>query len=175
MRLYIGNATKQHHDFAYVVPENKKLRMQTIRPGGQIAITGDLSTPEVDAIVEQHRKYGMVNVDAIDRTKKFTGLCYSTNGPISVDKLSRAMQRNTDALVEQGREIRKNAAVAESNRLEGNLQETGRNERLRGFETSIVEENPDATSGTAPISEGVQVARGDDDPAPRAKKSHKRK
>jgi hypothetical protein len=162
--LYIGNATRQFLDFYYRMPESSQSRIQKIRPGGQIKISGNLNTADVDAIVEQHKKYGLVRVSEIDRTKDFSGICYDVDRPIRVDNLRRAMDKKIAVLVDKGKEIRKLAAIANNNALEASLEESGRPEGLRELDTSIVEENPgENTEGT--VSEGVKVVADGSAPA----------
>jgi hypothetical protein len=174
-KLFVGNATKQKYEFAYRVPEQTGLRVQPVPIGQQVQVTGDLSTVEIDAILEQHRVYGIVNVADINRSKAFAGICYSIDKPISVSKLMEAIDHNTQALVERGREMRKELAIANNEMLEGALSEAGRPERLRNFEMSVVEENHDERDETDPIAEGVRVQRQEGDHAPeRAPRSRKR-
>jgi hypothetical protein len=154
--LYIGNATRQFLDFYYRMPESNQSRVQKIRPGGQIKISGDLTTAAIDVIVDQHKKYGLTRVSEIDRTKDFSGICYDVDRPIRVDSLRRAMDKKIDVLVAKGKEIRKLAAIANSNALETSLEESGRPEGLRELDTSIVEENPTEDSEQS-VSEGIKV------------------
>lgn len=120
--------------------------------GGQIRISGDLTTPEIEAIVGQHRKYGMVEVGEIDRTKPFVGLCYSVDKPISVERIRNALVHNAEVLTEIGRARRQEAAIAVSNQLEAVTP------GLQALEMSFVEEQ--GKSGASPqIAEGVRVTR----------------
>ena len=90
---------------------------QMVPIGGQVAISGDLTTPEIEYIVSQHTRYGLVPVDEIDRTKPFIGHCYSVDKPVPVEKIRRAIAHNLDVLAERGREIRKVAGVAAYNNI----------------------------------------------------------
>src|SRR6516164_2926384 len=97
--LYIGNVSKQVQQFSYRSPERPGVIVQTIPIGGQIRVSPngqhiDLNPIEIDAILAQHRAYGIVDVDDIDtKQSPFSGVCYSIGKPISVDKLRRAMQK----------------------------------------------------------------------------------
>jgi hypothetical protein len=174
MRLYISNTTKQNVDFFYRVLENPVARRQQIPIGGQIVISGDLSTPDVEYIIGQHRPYGMVSADELDRTKEFVGLCYSVDKPVTMIKIERTMRHNDAVLIKRGEEIRKEAAIASSNGLENSLVEQDRQESLRSFETTIVEENSEKrdTSDVKAISEGIRVRRSEE-PQPRPVNSGK--
>jgi hypothetical protein len=158
--LYIGNTTKQIHEFHYRVPEVEGVRIQQIPIGGQVLISGTLSTPQIDYIVKQHEKYGLVRADEVDRTRPFIGLCWSDR-PITAIKLERALRHNDDVLADRGREMRERGAIAEHNRLENNLAESGRPELLRGLEVSVQEEHPErrpSEDGPA-LAEGYSVSR----------------
>lgn len=166
MKLFIGNATRQNNVFTYRLPE-RKVVAQDVTHGAQIQITGDLSARDIDAILDQHRPYGLVPVSEIDRTKDFAGLCYQTDKPIPITQLMRAMKHNVDALVERGKKIREEVAISESNLLENQLADGDRVEGLRKLEMSVTEDNFDGREDRAPIAEGFRVAREAGEPAPR--------
>ena len=160
--LYVANVTKQIIQFAYRVPERQGVVVQPIPIGGQIRITpvngkDDLSTVEIDAIVDRHRKYGLVPLDEVDSSKtQFHGMFYSVGKPISVERLHKAMQRTEEALEEQGKNIRREAAIAVNNQIEGTI-----GENLKRLEMSITEEEPRGgyPEDHAPLGEGVRVMR----------------
>jgi hypothetical protein len=155
MKLYVANCTKQVQDFIYRLPETAASRQQKIDIGGQIRVSGDLTTQDIDAIIEQHSRYGMVNVDTIDRTKEFVGVCYSVDKPVDLKYVRRALEINQFVLEERGREIRTEAAVATANSVEE------QNPGLHALEMSVQEvetkSNPNPT-----ISEGTRVSRFED-------------
>jgi hypothetical protein len=162
MMLFIGNATKQKFVFAYRVPEVAGVRQQEIQVGGQVMISGNLSSTDIDAILDQHRPYGLVASSEIDRTKTFAGLCYSIGQPITAAKLGLVIQRNTEVLVQRGQEMRKQAAVMIQGRIENDLAERQGMEgtNLRQLDMSVVEEEPKGGYTTdAPIAEGIRVKR----------------
>ena len=106
--LYVANASKQKHDFIYRVAEETSVRRQQIPPGGQITVYQSGAAQHVlAAIVEQHARYGLVDVADIDRRKPFVGLCYSFDKPIKVDKIMQADEHNSYVLQEQSQEARK--------------------------------------------------------------------
>lgn len=165
MDLYIANLTKQNIDFAYRVPEEKGARLQNIKVGSQIKITGPggLNTKQVDAIINQNRKYGLIGVEEIDKTKPFAGMCFSVDSPVSIAKIERAISHNTKVLVERGQEMRQQAAVAEARRIEDHLTEESSPASLRNYEMSVVEENHSGASGLDPVAEGTRVNRTTDE------------
>ena len=160
MKLYIANCTQQVHDFVYRMLESGALRQQKIEAGGQIAIAGDLTSPEVDYIIEQHRRYGLVRVDEIDQTKPFIGLCFQTDRPIAVDKIRRALIHNREVLEDRGRQLRKEAAIAQHNRLQDQTVDGSGapiGPPLTALEMSVVEEKAGQLEDHTPIAEGLRV------------------
>ena len=165
MKLYIANCSKgQTHMFVYRVVESDKLITQVIHAGSQTQISGDHSAAGIDYIVDQHRRYGLVCVDQIDRTKPYFGLAYSIDKPISADKLQRAIAHNDEALNELGRQLRQEAAVT----VNVNAGQFSADHRLPGIsslEMSIIEDR--SNGGSPGIAEGVRVTgRAGDQPTP---------
>jgi hypothetical protein len=153
VKLYIANTTQQSMDLWYRTLEQRALRMQRIEIGSQIAISGELSTPDIEYIVQQHRPYGLVCVDEIDRTKPFIGMCYSIDAPIQIDKIQRALEHNEKVLVERGRQIRTEAAVSLHQNLE---QQQNPNFTLNATSTTFVEEQTKSNPNPQ-WAEGVKV------------------
>jgi len=118
MDLYLGNATGQHWDFYYRLPEKKSALHEIIPMGEQIKISGDLTPDEVAAIVHQGEKYGLTSVDTIDQgSTMFRGLCYQVGKEISSSKIEKLFHANQNVLVLRGQEMRKVAAIVETNRM----------------------------------------------------------
>jgi hypothetical protein len=158
MNLYVANCTQQVQDFNYRMLESTALRVQKIEIGGQIRVAGNLTTPEIDYIVEQHARYGLVAVDEIDRSKPFIGLCYSIDKIIPVGKIERALEHNTGVLTERGRQLRADAAVASAkimedsgpklNALNFTIEEAskpGRDIEFQKQEVTVTRNEPDAS------------------------------
>lgn len=165
MKLYIGNATKQHQDFVYNVPipgtDRFRAIGQRIEIGQQVQISGDLSRARVDDIIQQHARYGLVAVTEIEYVNDFVGLCYSVDTPIRADKMHRLMLHNVGVLAERGREIRKESSIASNDHLESTLNESGHPANLKFSEISIVEEDADRRNNNdSPMAEGYRVQRG---------------
>lgn len=151
MKLFVANCTKQVHDFVYRLPE-KGTRLQRIEIGSQIQVAGDLSQPEIDAIVDHHARYGMRSVADVKKMKtEFVGLCYSVDKPVSRENMEIALQRNDDVLIDRGQQLRKQAAVATS----AAIMQDGNQQNLKGFETSITEVRKDG--GEPEVQETVRV------------------
>jgi hypothetical protein len=161
--LYIGNVSKQVQMFAYRSPERPGIITQIIPIGGQIrvapnGIKTDLTTPEIDSILEQHRMYGLTSVDDLDiiRNSPFNSLVYCVGKPISAEKLRKGMQKKEEALKAMGQRIRQEAALAVNSQIEEQIGAP-----LRQLEMSFQEEEPRGgySDDLDHIAEGVRVTR----------------
>lgn len=170
MKLYIGNLTRQRVEFAYrVIGEAGGIRMQAIQIGRQIQVAGDLNQPQIDAIVEHHSKYGMIPVADIKRNKHFAGLCYSIDRPISADNIMLGLDLNIGVLVERGKAMRQEAAVAAHNNIEQHMDETQIG-NLQDFKVTVEQEERKGGAGefdAPPVAEATRVTRRDNPDAPR--------
>jgi hypothetical protein len=164
MKLYVANCTAQAQDFMYRLPEATGCRMQRIEVGAQVQISGDLSQPDIDAIIEQHARYGMVDVASLDRTRPFIGVCYSVGTPVPISKIQYAIGHNRGVLLERGQQIRQESAVA----LNAQLEEQVPPGTLNQLDISVVEERKDG--GTPEVNELTRVTRRTPAPAPAPKR-----
>jgi hypothetical protein len=163
--LYIGNVSKQIQMFAYRTPERTGIVTQTIPIGGQIrvapnGVNADLSTIEIDAIINQHRIYGIVSVDNLGSSSgPFNGLVYAIGKPISVEKLHKAMRRKEEELKKLGQQIRQEAALAVNSQIEEQIGGP-----LRQLEMSVAEEEPRGgySEDLDHTAEGIRVTRSQD-------------
>jgi hypothetical protein len=163
--LYIGNISKQIFQFAYRSPERPGVIVQTIPIGGQIRVSPngthvDLSTPEIESIINQHVTYGLVEIDEVDvKQSPHSGLCYSIGKAMTPEKLQRAMLKKEEALKEYGKKLRQEAALAVNSQIEEQIGAP-----LRNLEMSFQEEEP--RSGYADnldhLAEGVRITRQSD-------------
>lgn len=148
MKMYVANCTQQEQSFVYRVPEYPAPRQQLIRIGTQVQISGDLTQTEIDAIISQHRKYGLVEASDIDRTKPFVGLCYSIDKPVRETAIRGAIAHNRDVLAKRGEETRKEAAIAVANAIEESNPGV-----LGALELSVEEATPIGVKQGAPIED----------------------
>lgn len=140
--MFVANTTQQFHEFVYRVPEGQKTIIQRIPPGGQIRISakrGDLNRIDVDDILDQHRKYGMVREDEIGKVEGLCGLVCAIDRPVNLDKVIAQIRRNRSVLVEQGRQAREAAAVSINHQIEANIAAMGSPDVLRNLEYSVEE------------------------------------
>lgn len=160
-KMYVANCTQQNQVFIYRLPESQRPFTIDIPIGGQVMLAGiggrELSTKDVDAVVAQHAIYGMVNVDELDRTKPFVGVCYSIDKPISADKIRRGVDHNRGVLIERGQEIQEHAAVGIRNRIDAEMP------GIKGLEATVAELDKPGQAGE--FASAVRV----DPKAPQAK------
>lgn len=173
MDLYVGNATRQVYDFGYRALETMAPRSQKIQPGTYTKVSGDLSTEEIDHILKQHAKYGIVADDAISRAKEFHGTCYSVGKPPARAKLMYLMDSNLSQLVKRGEHIRRAHAIAQSNAINGALVESGREERVSAFDLTVQQENHDPSNEVPQMSVGMLVTS-DGEAKPRGQQRRRR-
>lgn len=173
MKLFVGNVTAQNHEFMYrLIAGAQKIHRQMIMAGRQIQVAGDLQPEEVNSIVDQHAKYGMLQASEIPRAKRFHGLCYSIDKPISSELLNYLRDHNHGEKDEEGRELRKLAAITSNDILETTLRENDRPEQVRQFEVTI-QEDREIESDLPQLAEGLRVIRNPNPPAPSRKARRK--
>ncbi len=142
MQLNLGNATKQDHDFTYRLPNNPmKIVVRTIPKGSQIDIQGDKD--ELENIIAQYERFGLVEVRECAKTPKFSGLVFSFNGKINMDKLGQAREAHGDFIDQNAQEIREATAAAVAGSIDGEASAVGANV---GKTTMDIEELPGAGS-----------------------------
>lgn len=160
MKMYVANCTQQVQDFTYRLPGHPAPRQQKIEIGGQTQISGDLGPKIIEAIINQHSKYGMVAADEVDRARGFISLCYSVDTWVRPEKIRMALNHNNGVLINEGKKIREESAVAVNNAISD--QTPG----LKSLEMSVEEQetksNPDPK-----INEGVRVSK-DEEPTNRS-------
>lgn len=141
MHMYIGNATKQHQNIHYRVPEAVQARQQTIPIGGQVKIEGDLSQPAINGIIEQLKKYGLIAVDDIKGSRGFAPMCYSIGSAINPLMIKLLADRNSGVLNHRGSEQRKEMAIAMASTIGQNAAENGVGDSLEQVSVDTVEED----------------------------------
>lgn len=169
-KLYIANATRQIHAFMYRAPDDdggdprraSAPRTQYIHPGQQIQISGEFSRAQIDNITDQHRQYGLIAVDDIDRHKPFAGICFSVDKPISAGRIHQLMGHNVEVLQERGREMRKLAAISINNSLETDMLESRMPGELKKVEFEVTELRTERSDADEMAPERIRISRADD-------------
>ncbi len=159
-KMYVANATPQNHNFIYRLPGKIDYIRQNIPAGGQVQLSGDLTTMEIDAVVEQHAPYGLVSAREVDRTKPFAGLCYALDKPVQLGKIESLIEHNREVMTERGRQLRTEAALAVNERVENELFERQMPDTVRSLEMHVEEISRGQRGDDSPeFNEGVRVTR----------------
>lgn len=172
MKLYIANCTKQVCEFHYRINDRGK-RQQTIRPGSQIQLAdASLTKDEIDLIVRQQAKYGVVSAGEVSRLHGYTPRIYSVDSPIPARVIEQVIRHNTGVQVVKGRDARRMAGVQAHKAIEDHLSQV--TEQTQGQVQPPELEEVDITieqvtdprapfvptdEQTAPISEGMLVSK----------------
>jgi hypothetical protein len=159
--LYIANCMKQTYEFIYRVPGDdmqtlRKLNTVTISPGTQARVHVEAPLSVLDAIVDQHRHYGLVPVSEMVTTRGFVGICYSFDRPVPLDQLQYAVDHNDGVLFDRGTKQQEDAAIVVDQALESTIgARTG--QPLRAVEIEVAED-----SDSPKLNSAIRVSR---DPA----------
>ena len=158
MDLYIGNGTKQILQFEFRLKGSGKVSRR-IGPGQQTGFR-DLKPEQVDEIIAQHERYGMIPADKVRDATAKTDYIYQIDKPINPSILDELDKRNSGVLIIRGREIRKQLAVAIDKNVQNDLQRQNRDEQLRGFDLQVIEKQPEGgyrTDIAQPVAERIEV------------------
>jgi hypothetical protein len=168
--LYVANCTRQPHDFLYRVPGEdlallRRVQIQRLEPGQQQRIHSECALPILEAIVAQHRKYGLIPVAEVPNARDYVGLCYSFDRPVDFERLQYAVDHNEGVLQERGVQQREEAAIAVDQVIETVRDDARRQGAhlapLRGTDLEIIEDSEQPTFGEAiRVDHGVPRADG---------------
>lgn len=138
MKVFIGNATKQHLAFVYRLPERKAAITQQIPMGTQKKLTEDMSQLDIDAIMDQWGKYGLIPYTELEAGKiDFSGYLIAVNNPIPGAVMDTAVEYRADVLRQLGREQRELAALEMVRTIERTVPTPATQ-----YEMSVAEEIP---------------------------------
>jgi hypothetical protein len=161
MKLFIANTTKHNQELLYRVPEMNRVFQQKIKPGEQVLIYQDSPKDVLEYILWQHTntpKPFCIPEDEAAKHKGFVGLIYSFDKPIRSDKIEGQFEKNDEALVEEGAELRKQSAAAMSQTIDGQAAEMGAN--VSDFEMSVTEQSRKGSHGESKqLNESISVVK----------------
>lgn len=160
-KLFIANTTKQHHDFAYRIAEERQARQETIRAGTQMAIGGELTHDVIVSIIQQHEAYGLRDATTISRMRDFVGLCYSIDKPVPLDNMLYTFEKNDETLNDRAANRREQAAAAIAQNIQSSAAELG--VRVPRTEVETVEETrgqPNVDNRFEILEQGVNSRHG---------------
>ncbi|MEQ9902565.1 hypothetical protein [Pectobacterium aroidearum] len=111
MKLYVANTTKQRHIFSYRVLETGRLRQIPIEHGSQMMVL-DGNTDELNAVIQHHQVYGMVDSTKIDQAVDFVGICYSIDKPVGANVIEKTIRDNDEHLTKGAHKLRQASLAA---------------------------------------------------------------
>ena len=161
-RLFIANLGRQAHEFHYRVPADigysRQTQMRKIMPGEQAQIYSEAPLPVLEAIIDQHRQYGLIEASEVAKTKEFIGLCFSIDTPMNLDQLHYGADHNAGVLFDRGVKNREEAAMAVDRVFEHAFDEAHHRGELRGSTTLKAVEVETLEDGEQPkFGEGIRV------------------
>lgn len=161
-KLYICNARQQVQHMVVWLPEARRHRVEEIPIGGQILVGNRaLPQPAIDAIIQAHTPYGLVEVhEALRSTKSFHGIAYQLDKPISQDNLYMLVGKHRGLLDARGQRLRAAAALASDQYIQDQLQRTAAPTRLNALEMTIEEIVRDPRDDSPEVSVGTRVDHG---------------
>ena len=141
--LYVANVTEQNYTFHWRELENPKIFSMDIAAGTQIHILKDKSPEVVQAVLDHHKIYGIVDeagAKGATRSGQKVHLVYSTKGPLPAEIYELAQEVNQDIAADQVQLAKEKAAYAFGKIIE--QDQTGLSEGVREVELEIVEDKP---------------------------------
>jgi hypothetical protein len=174
MRLYIANCTRQfqqvHYRLDIVDDAGRKdsnsrfqpSKQQTIAPGRQVALGGDLDHPsQITDIIDQLRRHGLAGVEEINRLKGVVPYLCSTDKPVPASAIRQVMEHNKGIRIDQGQQRRARAAVAVTKTVEDAVAAQAAAQGLKPPEDQNVEvefeQVEQSEAGESTIAEGYRV------------------
>lgn len=149
-KVYVANVTAQNHTINFRLPESRKPMAITI-PMGQQKFIGDLSAPEIDAMVEQVGRYGLVEVGQENKREKVTFI-FNVGSTIPAASIQKIYDRNRGILTDEGKKRRIENAVAANAAM--NTEETP----LTNFTADVEEiDSGDFGNDSDGVAEGVKI------------------
>lgn len=110
MKLYVANTTKQRHIFTFRQLETGLLRQIPINHGSQMMVL-DGSTDELNAVIQHHQVYGLVEASKIDQAGEFVGICYSIDKPVPASVIEKTI-RDNDSHLTSAAHVSRQASLA---------------------------------------------------------------
>lgn len=154
--LFVGNTTKQHHDFHFRLPESSKLINLPIPAGTQIRVLTDASEEDCMAVVDQHKRYGLIAEKDAKRAKNFVGMLFSLDKPITLQSLKLVFEYNQEVLKEKAQKNLETVGAATKEKLD-EISRDGEGSGLPRVELEVVEQPKEGQQAT--VAQGVEIVK----------------
>lgn len=124
MNLFIANCSKQNLEFTYRLPGSMQVVRMPIEAGKQVNIS-NLKQPDLDAIIKQHAKYGLVHAKEAAGKQQFAGYAYSVDKPVTLNQITDKMEHNVDVAVDRANDMRAATTLATAEALQEDAAKIG--------------------------------------------------
>ena len=161
-KLYIANCTRQYWNCQYRLDFTKEgeavrdarflmAKSQTIPPGRQVALGGDLHITQINDVVEQLRGYGLVGVADVPSLRgKKAPYVFNVDVPVSAATIRKVVDHNDGISIIDGKTRREKAAVAANDIVSSKIDDT------KLFEVEY-EQLEQSEAGEKTIGEGYRM------------------
>lgn len=123
-RLYVANVTRQRMIVFYRLDAGQTNgnftapKQQSIEPGHQSTVGGDLDRHQLDMIIGQLNVFGMVGeVDVPNNLKGVHALVFNIDRPVSERTIRVLIAHNQEVKIEEGEKRRERLAIAANEQL----------------------------------------------------------
>jgi hypothetical protein len=176
-RLYIANVSRQTQIVCYrldyakdgsLKDTNRRFepaKQQDIPSGKQVQIGGDFHITQIEDIVSQLGKYGLISVKDVAHLRsrgKPVPYIFNVDQPVSADIMRRVVNYNQGVQIEEGRERRQKAAVATNelvqNTVANQFAENGIQADPSTDTEFTIEQLEQSEAGEKRIEEGYRVS-----------------
>lgn len=191
-RLYVANCTRQPQlvyfrlDFNEAgVPAHNRFqpaKQMTIPPGRQVPLGGDLHVNQIEDIIDQLSRYGLVASAEVPRLRKAAPFVFNLDQPVSADVIRTVSDINLGILTRQGAQRRAKAAVAVNetvtNAVANEFAQRGIDAEPTDQIDVAFEQQEQSEAGEKLVAEGFRVrpeGTPGSTPAPTARKFNRRR
>lgn len=110
-RLYIANTTVQDRKMPYRLVGYDGQWVLDIPRGQQVPMPKDMTSDEINGIIEQQETFGMVAAANVGQARQHISALYSIGKPVTEAQMRQALERNLALMGEEGLKLRKMASV----------------------------------------------------------------
>lgn len=165
MIMFIANCTQQVQIIHYQLPESVspngmlKTFTQAIEIGRQVKVNGkaDLGQHDIKSICDHLCKYGMRDINKLDKEHDTIPLVFSIDRPVRSDLMLEVINHNKGVQIQRGKEARQRAALAVNLTIENTAATV--NAEVPFTEVGIDEENQGSFADGPPLTDGHRIQK----------------
>lgn len=173
-KLYIANCTKQNQEIYFrldfdidddgrkqIVTRFRPAKRQSVAPGRQIVLGGDLHIRQIQDIISQLEVFGLIGEADVPRLDRIASYVYNIDQPVRADTIRTVMASNQGILITQGVERRKAAAIVTNetvaNTVNQQFAEAGISKAPEQAVEVEIEQLEQSEAGEKRIEEGYKI------------------